>query len=256
MSGRLARRARQAAKLLRLLPDPVFRRGLRFGVGAAIEHRGVLASLAPETVVDVGAHAGQFSLLVRALHPRARIVAFEPLAEAAQRYRRVFAGDPQVTLHQAAVAPRRGRAALHVSASPDSSSLLPITRRQVERFPGTEARAVVEVEAAPLDAFLEPADIRPPALLKIDVQGFELEVLRASRALLEAFECVYVEASFEVLYEGQALAGEVAAFLDRHGFSEIGRYGVSRSPEGRPVQADFLFRRSRVPAARSRPVCR
>ena len=245
MNGRLSRRARQAAKLLRLLPVREYRRGLRFGVAAAIEHRGALASAVFETVVDVGAHTGQFSLLARALHPRARIVAFEPLPEAAERFRRVFAGDPNVVLHQVAIAPRHSPATLHVSARPDSSSLLPITRRQVERFPGTAERATVEVEAAPLDAFLKPADLRPPALLKIDVQGFELEVLRASRALLGGFEHVCVEASFEVLYEGQALAGEVAACLHWHGFSEVQRYNVIRGPEGWPVQADFLFWRAR-----------
>ena len=180
MSGRLPRHARRLVKLLRLLGDPVFRRGLRFGVGAAIEHRAVVSPMALETVVDVGANAGQFSLLARALHPRARIVAFEPLARAAARYRRVFARDPGTMLHETAVAPRPGAATLHLSASPDSSSLLPITQRQSALFPGTEAVGTVQVEAGPLDAFVTRADLAPPALLKIDVQGFELEVLRAS----------------------------------------------------------------------------
>ena len=242
---RIGQRARQALKLLRLLPNPVFRRGLRFGVGAAIEHRGVLASLSLETIVDVGAHTGQFSLLARELHPRARIVAFEPLPVAAARYRRLFAGDPNVTLHQVAIAPWRGTATMHVSASDDSSSLLPITPRQVLRFPGTEEREETTVETAPPDAFLAPADVTAPALLKIDVQGFELEVLRASRPMLGAFEHVYVEASFEVLYAGQALADDIAAFLRAHGFREAGRFNVTRGPGGSPVQADFLFHRVR-----------
>jgi len=81
---------RRAFKLLRLLPDPTFRRGLRSGVGAAIEHRAALAPLRLRTIVDVGANVGQFSLLARALNPGARIVAFEPLAQAAARYRRVW----------------------------------------------------------------------------------------------------------------------------------------------------------------------
>ena len=239
-----SRRLRRLVKLLRLLLDPVYRRGLRFGVGAAIEHRGVIGSMALETVVDVGANAGQFSLLVRALHPLARIVAFEPLAGAAARYRRLFAGDPRATLHQAAIAPRRGPATIHLSASPDSSSLLPITRRQTELFPGTGEVGTAEVDAGPLGAFVAPADLAAPALLKIDVQGFELEVLRASRPLLGRFEHVYVEASFEELYEGQALACDVTAFLAEHGFVEAGRFNVSASPAGAPVQADFLFRRA------------
>ena len=245
MIGPFSRRARQLVKLLRLLGDPVFRRGLRFGVGAGIEHRAAIAPMTLETVVDVGANTGQFSLLVRALHPPARIVAFEPLAGAAARYRRVFARDPEATLHEAAIAPRPGAATMHVSARPDSSSLLPITDRQSALFPGTEAVGTVRVEAGPLDAFITRADLIAPALLKIDVQGFELEVLRASLSLLAAFDHVYVEASYEELYAGQALAGDVAAFLAGHGFAAAGRFNVSRDRDGKPVQADFLFRRNR-----------
>ena len=237
----LSRRARQFVKLLRLLPNPVFRHGLRSGVGAAIEHRDVIAPLRLETIVDVGGNVGQFSLLARALHPNARIYAFEPLPDAAARYRRVFAADRNVTLFQAAISPEAGTATMHVSASADSSSLLPISARQSELFPGTEEVGVTDVEAGPLSDFVSAEDLRAPALLKIDVQGFELEVLRGAGDLLAAFEHVYVEASFEPLYEGQALADDVIAHMRAAGFAEVGRYNVSTGPDGAPIQADFLF---------------
>ena len=245
--SRCSDRVRRTVKLLRLLPVPIFRRGLRFGVGAAIEHRDALAPLVVNTVVDVGAHAGQFSLLARALYPHARIVAFEPLPGPGARYRRVFDGDANVTLHPVAVAPQCGPATMHVSASTDSSSLLPITSRQAAVFPGTQMREVITVEAGPLDAFLGPDEIASPALLKLDVQGFELEVLRASLPLLPTFDHVYAEASFEPLYAGQALVGEVAAFLAARGFVEAGCFNVSRDTDGSPVQADFLFHRAPPP---------
>ena len=240
----LSRRARQFAKLLRLLPNPLFRHGLRSGVGAAIEHRDVIAPLRLATIIDVGANVGQFSLLARALHPAARIFAFEPLPDAAARYRRVFAADENVKLFQAAISPDAGTATMHVSASADSSSLLPISARQSELFPGTEEVGVTEVEAGPLSGFVSGADLNAPALLKIDVQGFELEVLRGAGDLLAAFEHVYVEASFEALYEGQALADDVIALMVDAGFTEVGRYNVSVGPDGVPIQADFLFHKN------------
>lgn len=240
----LSRRARQFMKLLRLLPNPVFRHGLRFGVGAAIEHRGVLAPMTLETIVDVGGNVGQFSLLARALHPTARIFAFEPLPDAAARYRQVFADDARVQLFEAAIAPDAGTATMHVSASADSSSLLPISDRQSELFPGTQEVGVTDVEAGPLAQFVSAREIAAPALLKIDVQGFELEVLRGAGELLTAFEHVYVEASFEALYEGQALADDVIAHMLAAGFSEVGRHNISYGPDGAPIQADFLFHRN------------
>jgi FkbM family methyltransferase len=239
----LSRRARQFMKLLRLLPNPVFRHGLRSGVGAAIEHRGVIGPMQLETIVDVGGNVGQFSLLARALHPDARIFAFEPLPDAAARYRRVFAADANATLFEAAISPEAGTATMHVSASADSSSLLPISERQSELFPGTQEVGVTDVEAGPLSDFISADDLRAPALLKIDVQGFELEVLRGTGDLLAAFEHVYVEASFEALYEGQALADDVIAHMVAAGFSEVGRHNVSIGPDGTPIQADFLFHR-------------
>jgi FkbM family methyltransferase len=210
---------------------------------AAIEHRAIIGFLPLATVVDVGANVGQFSLLVRALHPEARIEAFEPLPEAAARFRLVFQGDDLVTLHEATVAPTQGTATMHVSASADSSSLLPISDRQSELFPGTEEVGTADVVAGPLDAYVARDRIAAPAMLKIDMEGFELEVLRGSGSLLAEFQYVYVEASFEALYEGQALISDVAAFLEGRGFVEAGRFNIAHTADGAPIQADFLFQR-------------
>jgi hypothetical protein len=134
-------------------------------------------------------------------------------------------------------------------ASADSSSLLPISARQSELFPGTEEVGVTDVEAAPLSSFVSAADLNAPALLKIDVQGFELEVLRGAGDVLAAFEHVYVEASFEALYEGQALADDVIALMVDTGFTEVGRYNMSIGPDGALIQADFLFHKNPSPGA-------
>jgi FkbM family methyltransferase len=214
------------------------------GVGASVEHEAVIAALDPATVVDVGANVGQFSLMVRALCPAARIHAFEPMPDAAATFRALFAHDPKVTLHQLAVAAASGEATLHVSARADSSSLLPIGEEQLRVFPGTEEVSAMRIPTAPLDAVLTADDIAPPALMKIDVQGYELEVLRGSESLLGRFDHIYVEASFVPLYEGQPLYDEVAAFLAGHGFQEKSRHNMGFDAEGAPVQADFLFARS------------
>ena len=53
-----------------------------------------------------------------------------------------------------------------------------------------------------------------------------------------------MEAAFEALYKSQALVDEVIAQLFAAGFAEAGRYNVSLGPDGQPIQADFLFRRT------------
>ena len=57
-------RRQQAEKLLRLLPVPLFRKALRAGAAAAVEHMALLRSLELRTVVDVGANVGQFALAI------------------------------------------------------------------------------------------------------------------------------------------------------------------------------------------------
>ncbi|MEK9661584.1 MAG: FkbM family methyltransferase [Alphaproteobacteria bacterium] len=165
------------------------------------------------------------------------------LPEAAARFEALFAGNESVRLVRAALGPARGEAELHVSARNDSSSLLPIGDAQARMFPGTGEVGMVTVPVGPLGDFVERAELGAPALLKIDVQGFELEVLRGAEALLDAFDWIYVEASWVALYEGQALAGEVEAFVTAHGFALAGTYNRTDAPDGSPVQADFLFRR-------------
>ena len=128
-------------------------------------------------MVDIGANRGQFSLLARELFPEARIVAFEPLPGPAETFTRVFAHDPRIRLHVVALGACSGEATIHVSARDDSSSLLPIAETQSRIFPGTQETGTADVEVRRLEEVLKPEEITAPALLKLDVQGYELEAL-------------------------------------------------------------------------------
>lgn len=239
----LARRRQQLSKAIRLLPNRDFRRGLRIGVAATIEHERIIRGLPVDTLVDVGANRGQFSLLVRAIYPHAVIYAFEPLERPAAAYRRLFAGDPLTTLHQCAVGPQHLRQAMHVSARDDSSSLLPITAEQVRFAPGTAQARTETVAVERLDQYLSTSNLKGSSLLKIDVQGFELEALKGCETLLPCFDFIYVEVSFLELYAGQALAPDIMAYLIAQGFQWCGANTPSFNAEGHCVQIDLLFRR-------------
>jgi FkbM family methyltransferase len=237
----VAAHLKRARKLLRLLGASEFRRGLRIGVAAAVEHFEVVKSLAPDLVIDVGANVGQFTLLVREAAPTARIVAFEPLSVPADKFERLFGTCPNVVLHRTAVGPTRGDAEMHVSARPDSSSLLPISDMQTDEFPGTKEVGREQVSIAPLTDFLETQKLPARTLLKIDVQGYELDVLRSAQPLLAYIRWAYVEASYVPLYEGQPLANELIAYLSENGLDYVSRHNPSYGRSGSLVQADFLF---------------
>lgn len=223
-----------------LLSGRMLRALVRYRVLAGAEHRHVLCSdLA--TVVDIGANKGQFSLAVREYAPAAHVVAFEPLSGAAGIFRKVFEGDSLATLHQAAIGPEKGESAIHVSGADDSSSLLPISGLQVRLFPGTGEVRTETIKVGRLADFVSAQEIISPAMLKLDVQGYELEALRGCDDLLDRFMYVYAECSFVELYNGQALAHEVIAWLRERGFQLSGVYHVGYDRDGRAVQGDFLF---------------
>lgn len=232
----------KARKLVKILRHSDYRAALRIGrVAAAVEHERLLRTLRCATVVDIGANRGQFALVARHCFPGARVYSFEPLAAPATRFDDVFQGDPLVRLQRVAVGRQSGEATIHVAGADSSSSLLPITGLQTSLFPGTLEVRTEKVRVAPLDALVTREQIVEPALLKIDVQGYELETLGGCQSLLDAFEFVYVECSFVELYQGQAMAHDVCAYLGQSKFHLAGVYNLHYDRVGRAIQADFLF---------------
>lgn len=235
----------KVGKLLTCLNHGAYRRALvTHRVAAGIEHRSSLTSIGPcDVVIDIGANRGQFALAARRHNPTATIHSFEPLPAPAAIYRAVFANDEKASLQQIAIAPSAGETSMHVSARDDSSSLLPITVRQEAIYPGTQEVGTLSVRTAPLAAVLSQGSFDGRVLLKIDVQGFELSVLEGCEEYLSAFAHVYVECSFVALYEGQALAHEVVAWLAAREMQLRGVYNISYHRSGSAIQADFLFGR-------------
>lgn len=231
-------------KLYNVLRTPMFFHALLKGCAAGVEHRSLLQSMKFDYIVDVGANRGQFALIARKAFPQAIIHSFEPLVEPAEIFKRVFSNDTRVILHPYAIGPEEKQLPMHVSREDDSSSLLPISDLQSSLFPGTEEQEICSIDVKPLKALLRAKDIKTPALLKIDVQGFELEVLKGCQSLLTSFEYIYIECSFMELYIGQALAHQIISWLDERNFICSGVYNLSYDRNGLAIQGDFLFSRN------------
>jgi FkbM family methyltransferase len=213
-------------------------------VAAAVEQGDVAFERDHRTVVDVGAHHGQFALFAAERFPGASLHCVEALPDAQALLEKVIEPLPRKRIHRVAAAGEEGTRTFHVSRLDDSSSLLPIGRRYTSAWPGTEQADEIEVRTARLDDVLELDSLERPLLLKIDVQGAELEVLRGAERLLELADEVFLEASFMEFYSGQALAGEVIAHLHGRGFELSGVFGMKRDRAGRCLQADLLFGRA------------
>lgn len=242
--------ARRSAKAARLLGPGLWRQGLRQGVAATIEHDRLPLMRDYRTVIDVGANKGQFTLYARYRFPHAKVYSIEPLAGPRGKIHRLFGNDSQVEILGFAAGSEAGSATIDVASSDDSSSLLHQTSLQAERFPGTGVSGTEEVEVRTLDDVLSSEQLPGPVLLKIDVQGFEIEVLKGSKAILNQVDTILVEASFVEFYGGQPLFEQVYGFLSEHNFRLTGG-AVSSSADKLWEQGDFVFQRrdSRLPAS-------
>jgi FkbM family methyltransferase len=204
----------------------------------AVEHINVLKCLKPKTLIDVGANKGQFSVVARHLFPEIQIHAFEPLESERKLYKAVVS-EP-VEIHSTALSDTRGDAKFFITSRPDSSSLLLPGANQQTAY-GIVRSSELTVSVARLDEFFQPWNLVRPTLLKLDVQGAELQVLRGSEGVLSLIDAVYCEVSFVELYEGQPRAEEIVAFLARAGFTLRGAFNLSCTKTFGPTQSDFLF---------------
>lgn len=211
------------------------------GVAAAIEHDRVIANIPLSTLIDVGANKGQFSLTVRARHPDAKIIAFEPLVIPREKFAILFENDVNTTILPFAIGAKRRVTSMHISNSLDSSSLLEISATQNDLFPGTHGVGTEEVQVGKLIDFVEVCTLPRPIFLKIDVQGFEHEVLMGIADSISKIDAIYVECSFIELYLGQKLAHDIFDYLFKLDFEFKGVFNVSYDSEGNAVQGDFLF---------------
>ncbi len=92
-----------------------------------------------------------------------------------------------------------------------------------------------------LSDLLAGDELESRVLLKLDVQGFEFEVLKGCKELLHLVNTIIVECSFIELYKGQALAYEIVRYLDGSGFLFQNIYNLEFDHNGRAVQGDFVF---------------
>jgi FkbM family methyltransferase len=203
-----------------------------------VEHIDAVKRLSPMTLLDVGANKGQFSVLARYLFPNIDIHAFEPLDSERAIYQAVVRQPCKV--YPNAIGRVAGDATFFVTSRADSSSLLRPGAKQKTAY-GVATQKSISVCVARLPDVIDISKLPRPILLKIDVQGGELDVLRGAESVLGLVDAIYCEASFVELYQGQPLAGEIAAYLTARGFHLRGVFNQSITSSFGPTQADLLF---------------
>ncbi len=175
-------------------------------------------------IVDLGARDGvdeDMLAIATAIH----VIGFEPDPVEAERLAR--RGDKRwrkVTILPFAIGGSVGPATLHVPASSEGASLLPHNPAMAELFGYDNLHldcSEVPVRVDTLDSLSVAGNLPRVDSLKIDIEGAELDVLKAATKVLRECVAIKVECSFLEQRIGQPLIWEVAQFLIDHHFCAV-----------------------------------
>ncbi|HEX9951950.1 MAG TPA: FkbM family methyltransferase [Rubricoccaceae bacterium] len=184
------------------------------------------------TVIDVGANRGQTIDMIRGAFGEPKIWAFEPNEELANQLKQRYADLSVVVEHAALGAQEEIKKFFHYENS-ELSSFLFLEKNNQSPFSEIKIKDEENLKMTTLDIYCKKNDIIYIDLLKIDTQGFDLEVLKGAVGLFRSRSVgvVQVEINFAPLYEGQAAAGELIDWLRANRFGLIGLYEQVRAPK-------------------------
>lgn len=194
-------------------------------------------------VFDVGANVGQFAESLIAHQPLAKLHVFEPIPEAFNVLRNKLSELGGIRFNN--LGSVNGRHELVVRKFDEASSFLKLGKRLRDGVYGFDFSAdrTIEVEVLRLAEYVCEQGVPVINLLKLDVQGYELEVLRGSEEVLSRIDWVYTEAQFQELYVGGPTFSDTFTFLNSRGFDLIRMASVRADDDGRLMECDMIFRR-------------
>ncbi len=189
-------------------------------------------------VFDVGAETGRYTRGYLEMFPEAVVYAFEPAPEPLLKLREIAAEEPRLKIVPVAVLDEVGSTAFNLATASVYNSVL-------EMQPGWTDHTMisqVEVPSITLDAFCEEHGIEKVDVLKIDVQGAELRVLRGAVKILQTgVRVILCELEYCDRYVGQCWQHEVKSFLQTYDYRV--RYEALHYDESELLFTDGVFTR-------------
>jgi FkbM family methyltransferase len=214
-------RGRQALKMvLRALGVDVTRRSIYRSVESFVPY--LLSSLRVNCVIDVGAHHGEYGMMLRRSGFLGKIVSFEPVSESIRLLSEKARHDPDWIVLPVALGDRSGRLSINVPKYTDLASFY-LPRDELVDWFGKDgmANVIEEVEVRRLDelfdALVAPV-VSPRVYLKIDTQGWDLNVFRGASGCLNRILAVQSEVYLRPQYEAMPPYPELMEAFRQEGF--------------------------------------
>jgi FkbM family methyltransferase len=208
--------------------------------------RSLFSTQEVDCIFDVGANRGQYySFLREAVGYSGLVISFEPVVSLHQLLQDRAKADPKWLISGCALGRSKGTAQFNVMKGDQLSSFRTPSTSLTDRFRDSNTVvAVQEVEVRTLDevysaALAQHGFTRP--YLKIDAQGFDLEVAEGGIKCLGEFVGLQSEASLLSLYEGAPTYEETLAYFRARGFVPSAFFPVAIDQKLRLIDCDCVF---------------
>jgi len=191
-----------------------------------------------ETIIDIGANNGQFLKAAHHFFPKAVIYSFEPIPKLFQGL--IKFKSKNINVFNLAVGNSIGEFDFHLNSYSHVSSFLDISKEN-ETYP-KDSIETIRVKQDTLDNISKSLDIKGVTLLKLDVQGFEMEVLKGGANTIKAhINYIIIEANFVNLYDNQPTFTELNRHLNELGFELKTMLDFNFGKNKTYIEADFLY---------------
>jgi FkbM family methyltransferase len=172
------------------------------------------------TVLDIGANIGQYALWLRESGYKGRIISFEPLSEAYQHLLINSKKDPNwIIAPRMALDNEEGEKFINIASNYVSSSILKMSDILIKAATETVYMCTEKIYITQLDNIVgKYLKINNNIFLKIDVQGYALQVLEGASKILPKIKGMQIELSLVHLYEGQSLYHNMLDYIINLGF--------------------------------------
>jgi FkbM family methyltransferase len=195
-----------------------------------------------KTIFDVGANRGDITKKYSDLFSEAIIHSFEPIPELAIEYKNRHGKNPLVIFNEMALSGSTGKTSFNINKSLDTSSILNSATIDANSDANCETIKKIEIFTITLNEYCRMKNIEQIDILKLDVQGSELNILQGSTNLLDQkkIKIIYCEGYFKEQYEKQPLIYDIANFLKKYNYYLEDIYDPYYNSNN-ILWADFIF---------------
>lgn len=196
-------------------------------------------------ILDVGANTGQYAKRLRYLGHTGRVVSFEPLRSEYAELEKRASRDPAWETRNYALGDHDGTQEINVSENSVSSSLLNILPRHIASEPKARSIGKKTIELRKLDSiFDEICSGEDNPYLKLDTQGYEMQILEGAERSLDKIHTIQIEMSLIPQYQGETLLPEMTSWLYAKGYVLVAiEPAHSDWRDGQMLQVDGIFHR-------------